>query len=224
MGFQSYILGEVTSQLPELRNQTYAADMQWYLKDVAPFLGIRTPLRRVTLRKIFKGAPEPTSAQLGKTARALWKLSEREYQYAACDMLATLNKYLDADFLAEHGEYLITHKPWWDTVDSLGSAIVSPLTLRYNSLKLMNAWNKSDDIWLVRAAIQHQRGRKTETDIPLLLKYCHDHADDHTFWVAKAIGWALRELAYFDRPTVTKFLKDHPNLDRVAVREALKHA
>ena len=224
MGFQSYILDEVTTQLPDLRNQTYAADMQWYMKDVAPFLGIRTPLRRDTLKKIFKGAPETTSAQLGKTARALWKLSEREYQYAACDMLATFNKYLDADFLSDHGEYLITHKPWWDTVDSLGSAIVSPLTLRYNSLKLMNAWNKSDDIWLVRAAIQHQRGRKTDTDIPLLLKYCHDHADDHTFWVAKAIGWALRDLAYFDRPTVTKFLKEHPNLDRVAVREALKHA
>ena len=224
MGFQSYILGEVTSQLPELRNQTNAADMQWYMKDIAPFLGIKTPIRRDVLKKIFKEAPEPTSTQLGKTARALWKLTEREYQYAACDILATFNKYLDEDFLADHGEYLITHRPWWDTVDSLGSAIVSPLTVRYNSLKLMNSWNKSDDIWLVRAAIQHQRGRNTNTDIPLLLKYCHDHADDHTFWVAKAIGWALRDLAYFDRPTVTKFLKDHPNLDRVAVREALKHA
>lgn len=194
------------------------------MKDIAPFLGIKTPIRRDVLKKIFKEAPEPTSAQLGKTARALWKLTEREYQYAACDILATFNKYLDEDFLADHGEYLITHRPWWDTVDSLGSAIVSPLTVRYNSLKLMNSWNKSDDIWLVRAAIQHQRGRNTNTDIPLLLKYCHDHADDHTFWVAKAIGWALRDLAYFDRPTVTKFLKDHPNLDRVAVREALKHA
>ena len=88
----------------------------------------------------------------------------------------------------------------------------------------MNQWNKSENIWLIRAAIQHQRGRGTETDIPLLLRYCHDHADDHTFWVAKAIGWALRDLAYYDRPTVTKFLNQHPGLDRVAVREALKHA
>jgi 3-methyladenine DNA glycosylase AlkD len=224
MGFQSYIVDSVTSELPQLRNQTNAADMQWYMKDVAPFLGIKTPVRRATLKKIFKAAPEPTSTQLGKTARALWKLSEREYQYAACDMLATFNEYLDKDFLAEHGEYLITHKPWWDTVDSLGSAIVSPLTIRHGARKLMNSWNKSDDIWLIRAAIQHQRGRKTETDVPLLLNYCHDHAGDHTFWVAKAIGWALRDLAHFDRPAVTKFLAEHPGLDRVAVREALKHA
>ena len=94
MGFQSYILDEVTSQLPQLRNRTDAVDMQWYMKDVAPFLGIRTPVRRATLKKIFKSAPEPTSAQLGKTARALWKLPEREYQYAACDMLATFNNCL----------------------------------------------------------------------------------------------------------------------------------
>ena len=224
MSFRSYILKEVTTELPLLRNRTNAVDMQWYMKDVAPFLGIKTPVRRATLKKIFKEAPTPTSEELGKTARALWKLDEREYQYAACDMLATFNEYLDEKFLAAHGEFLITNKPWWDTVDSLGSSIVSPLTIRYNSLKLMNSWNKSENIWLIRAAIQHQRGRKTDTDIPLLLKYCHDHAGDHTFWVAKAIGWALRDLAYFDRPTVTKFLAEHPGLDRVAVREALKHA
>ena len=224
MGFQKYILNEVTATFPKLRNRTYASDMQRYMKDIAPFIGIRTPDRRIALKEIYKSAPIPTSEQLGKTARALWKKPEREYQYAACDMLATFNGYLNKEFLAKHGEFLLTHKSWWDTVDSLGGALVSPLTVRYRLLPLMNQWNKSENIWLVRAAIQHQRGRRTETDIPLLLRYCHDHADDHTFWVAKAIGWALRDLAYYDRPTVTKFLAEHPGLDRVAVREALKHA
>ena len=224
MAFQSYIIDEVTRELPKLRNRTYAFDMQRYMKDVAPFLGIKTPDRRTLLKRIFKGAPPPTSAQLGRTARALWKLSEREYQYAACDMLSTFNGYLDESFLSHHCEFLLTHKPWWDTVDSLGSGVVSPLTINYDLLSLMNEWSKSEHIWLIRAAIQHQRGRKTETDIPLLLKFCHDHADDHTFWVAKAIGWALRDLAYFDRPSVTRFLAEHPSLDRVAVREALKHS
>ena len=224
MGFQKYILNEVTATFPKLRNRTYASDMQRYMKDIAPFIGIRTPDRRIALKEIYKSAPIPTSEQLGKTARALWKKPEREYQYAACDLLATFNKYANKEFLADHGEFLLTHKSWWDTVDSLGGALVSPLTVRYRLLPLMNQWNKSENIWLVRAAIQHQRGRRTETDIPLLLQYCHDHADDHTFWVAKAIGWALRDLAYYDRPTVTKFLAEHPGLDRVAVREALKHA
>ncbi len=224
MNFQSYILDEVTTAFPKLRNKKEAAGMQAYMKDIAPYIGIRTQDRRATLKEIYKGAPEPTSEQLGKTARALWKLPEREYQYAASDMLSKFNKYADIDFLAKHGEYLIANKSWWDSVDNLGSAIVSPLTVRYNLLPLMNKWNKSKNIWLVGAAIQHKRGRGTNTDFPLLLRYCHDHADETVFWITKAIGWALRDLAKFDRPAVTKFLKDHPDLSRVAVREALKHA
>ena len=224
MGFQSYILGEVTSTLPALANPTAAVEMQAYMKDIAPYIGIKTPDRRAALKPIYKSARIPTSDQLGKTARALWKLDEREYQYAATFMLEYFQDYLDKNFLKEHCEYLLTHKSWWDTVDGLGTVAVSPLTEKFNLLPLMNQWNKGSNIWLVRAAIQHQRGRKTDTDVALLLRYCHDHADDHTFWVAKAIGWALRDLARFNRPAVTKFLADHPGLDRVAVREALKHA
>jgi len=224
MGFQSFMIEEITRELPKLRNRTNAVEMQSYMKDIAPFLGIKTPVRRATLKNIFKAAPEPSSDQLGKTARALWKLPEREFQYAACDMLAHFSKSLDENFLSAHCEYLLTHKSWWDTVDSLGTAIISPLTVRYDLLSLMDSWNQSENIWLVRAAIQHQRGRKTATDIPLLLQYCADHAADQTFWIAKAIGWALRDLAHFDRPSVTKFLSAHHELDRVAVREALKHA
>ena len=36
----------------------------------------------------------------------------------------------------------------------------------------------------------------------------------------KAIGWALRDMAKVSPREVRTFLKDHPNLGRVAVREA----
>ena len=134
------------------------------------------------------------------------------------------NDCADKNFLKDHVEYLITHKSWWDTVDALGTSAVSPLTVKFPSLKLMSAWNKSQNMWLNRAAIQHQRGRKYDTDVELLIRYCDDHSDDERFFIAKAIGWALRDLAHFDRPTVTRFLSEHPELSKVAVREALKHA
>ena len=224
MSFQSFILREVKSVLPPLANLTEAAGMQAYMKGIAPYFGIKTPMRRQVLKEIFKRAPIPTSDELGQTARALWKLQERECQYAATDMLAYFQTLLNKEFVVDHCEYLLTTKSWWDTVDSLGSAVISPLTLRYNLLPVMKRWNKSEDPWLVRAAIQHQRGRKSETDVPLLLKFCHDHADADLFWITKAIGWALRDLARFDRASVTKFLREHPRLSKVAVREALRHA
>lgn len=223
MSFKSFILKEITRELPHLGNKRVAIGARAYMKDIAPFLGVKTPPRRKLSHQIFQNAGIPSTEELGATARALWKLDEREYQYVAYDMIGFFIDQANKNFLADHVEYLLTHKSWWDTVDSLGSNAVSPLTVRYNLLPLMNKWNRSPNMWLNRAAIGHQRGRKTETDIPLLLKYCDNHSDNHEFFIAKAIGWALRDLARFDRASVNRFLESHPNLDRVAVREARRH-
>ena len=75
-------------------------------------------------------------------------------------------------------------------------------------------------MWLNRAAIQHQRGRKFETDVELVLQYCDDHSDSKEFFIVKAIGWALRDISRIDPRAVREFLKEHPDLGRVAVREA----
>jgi 3-methyladenine DNA glycosylase AlkD len=98
------------------------------MKDIAPFLGVMTPDRRALVKSILSKLPVPTSDEIAETVRALWKLEEREYQYAGNDLLAKYNMQLDKKFLADHCEYLISHKSWWDTVDGLGSAVVSPLT------------------------------------------------------------------------------------------------
>jgi hypothetical protein len=203
-----------------MRNRTKAIGAQHYMKAVAPFLGVQTPDRRNLVKKIAKEMKIPSSAELGNTARALWKLDEREYQYAANDLISIHVAVADARFLQEHVEFLITHKSWWDTVDGLGSVAVSPLSDKYGCEKLIERWNKSSNIWLNRAAIQHQRGRKYEADNKLILRYCHDHCESTEFFIVKAIGWALRDMARVSPREVRDFLKDHPNLGRVAVREA----
>lgn len=202
------------------RNVAFGAEA--YMKGIAPFIGVRAPERRRFAKELAKKLPQPTSDELGQTARALWKLSEREYHYLACDLIEIFTDCADKSFLADHVEFLISHKSWWDSVDLLGSAAVSPLTLKYSSVTLMRKWSKSSNIWLNRAAIQHQRGRKSETDIPLLLEILDHHSDQSEFFIAKAIGWALRDLSRVNNLEVKRFLKDHPELDKVAVREALK--
>ena len=220
--FKTEVLSEVQGRLPALGDKKVAFGAQAYMKDIAPFLGVKTPERRKLFKEIFKGLPTPTSKELGETSRALWKLREREYHYAACDLIDFFIESADKNFLKDHVEYLITQKSWWDTVDTLGSVAISPLTIRYPSISLMRSWNKSSNMWLNRAAIQHQRGRKHDTDIPLLLEFLDTHARESEFFIAKAIGWALRDLSRVNNSEVKKFLKAHPELNRVAVREAQK--
>ena len=220
--FKSEVLREVQGRLPALGDKKVAFGAQAYMKDIAPFLGVKTPERRKLFKEIFRELPKPTSKELGETSRALWKLREREYHYAACDLIDFFIESADKSFLKDHVEYLITQKSWWDTVDTLGSVAVAPLTIKFPSISLMRSWNKSSNMWLNRAAIQHQRGRKHDTDIPLLLEFLDTHAGESEFFIAKAIGWALRDLSRVNNSEVKKFLKAHPELNRVAVREAQK--
>lgn len=203
-----------------MHDRKRAIGAQMYMKDVAPFIGVATPERRSLVKRITKELPVPTSEELGATARKLWKLEEREFQYAANDLIGIHWKVADKSFLAEHVEHLIITKSWWDTVDGLGSVAVSPLTDKYGCAKLIESWNRSENMWLNRAAIQHQRGRKFETDIKLVLRYCDDHSQSKEFFIVKAIGWALRDIARISPRDVREFLKNHPDLERVAVREA----
>jgi 3-methyladenine DNA glycosylase AlkD len=220
MTFASEFVGQVKPALFELENRKRAIGAQAYMKEIAPFIGVATPERRLVVKRIAKGLSRPSSADLGATARKLWKLEEREFQYAANDLIDIHIALADKNFLAEHVEYLLTTKSWWDTVDGLGSVAVSPLTDKYGCEKLIDKWNKSTNMWLNRAAIQHQRGRKYETDVKLILKYCDDHSDSNEFFIVKAIGWALRDIAKINPKAVRDFLKAHPDLGRVAVREA----
>jgi 3-methyladenine DNA glycosylase AlkD len=220
--FKSSALQQIKSEFPRHRDGAAAFGAQAYMKGVAPFLGIKAPVRRKILREIFQGLPIPTSQELGLTARELWKLPEREYHYAACDLIAFFIECADKNFLRDHIEFLIVQKSWWDTVDLLGTSAVSPLTEKFPSVGLMRTWNKSSNMWLVRASIQHQRGRKAQTDIPLLIEFMDRHSAGSEFFITKAIGWALRDLSRVNNSEVKKFLKQHPELDKVAVREALK--
>ena len=220
MAYSKDFIAALKPQLSALRNRTAAIGAQSYMKDIAPFLGVKTPERRALVKKIARQFNLPTSDELGQTARALWKLDEREFHYSAFDLIQIQVEVADKNFLGEHVEYLITHKSWWDTVDGLGSAAVSPLTDKYGCEKLIESWNKSSNMWLNRAAIQHQRGRRFEADNKLILRYCHEHADSDEFFIVKAIGWALRDMAKISPREVRNFLKEHPDLGRVAVREA----
>lgn len=198
-----------------------AAAMREYMKDVAPFLGIASADRRRAAGAALRGIARPTGPQLCDAAVRLWRLGPREYRYCACELVGRYVSCLDADELDGTIRVLLTTTPWWDTVDSLGSNAVTPMVVRYPELvAVMWDWNRSDDRWLIRASIQHQRGLKGSTDVPRLLAMCDAHARDREFFIAKAIGWALRDVCRFDAPAVRSFLEGHPGLPTVARREA----
>jgi 3-methyladenine DNA glycosylase AlkD len=194
--------------------------MQRYMKDIAPFLGIPAADRRVALKAGWKTLARPSSAELGAAALALMKCSEREYHYAAYDLIDRYRRNADDDFLDVYGTTLLTTHSWWDTVDGLVSAAVSPLCKVADQSTLIDYWSESGNTWLIRSAITHQRGWKSDTDVPRVLRLCDRHWANSEFFVAKGIGWAMRDITRVDPESIVEFLDAHivPNI--VAVREA----
>ena len=201
-----------------------AESMARYLKGRFPCHGIPAGPRRELQRQAFAGCqldrPE-AEAEAVALARALWALPEREYQYAACDVLRAAAPRASAALLPVIERLAVT-KPWWDTVDSLAHA-AGTLVLAHPELGTrMQQLSRSSDLWLVRIALLHQLEAYGRTDVDRLLRTCAFHAGSTDFFVRKAIGWALRQYARTDPAVVHAFVEAHPELSPLSRREALK--
>jgi 3-methyladenine DNA glycosylase AlkD len=199
-----------------------AAPMQAYMKDHGTFLGIVSPDRRAAQRRAWMGAGKPIEAELTEAVRRLWALEEREFQYAAIDLIAKFHKVCSAKFVTDVSYELITTKSWWDTVDGLQCA-VEPFVVRFPELRsLMREWLHIENIWVARSAILHQLHQKNNTNPEVLFEFCAARATDQEFFIAKAIGWALREYSYVDEHAVRSFIENTPQLRPLSKREGLK--
>ncbi|WP_035054458.1 DNA alkylation repair protein [Andreprevotia chitinilytica] len=202
-----------------------ATAMAAYMRGHFAYLGVATPLRRQLTKTLVREARSSLDeVTLLNLCDALWRESQREYQYAACDLLDACSKSLTPAALPRL-EALVTSKSWWDTVDDLAGDIIGGLVLRHRALvPRMDELVRHPDLWLRRTAILYQLGWKTETDQPRLFAACLANAADPDFFIRKAIGWGLRQYARVAPDEVRNFLLVHRNvLSPLSVREAGKH-
>ena len=204
------------------RDPVAAEGMAAYMRNLFPFLGIASTARRALLKQAMAGCAKHTQDELQVASRELWALPEREYQYAAVDLLSANAKALGPAFLPVARD-LVTTKSWWDTVDALAAHVVGALVLRYRELAVeMDTWARDENIWLARTAILHQLRYKSATDPGRLFAYCEMRASDTEFFIRKGIGWALREYSKTDATAVRRFVGEHEEqLSGLSKREAL---
>jgi 3-methyladenine DNA glycosylase AlkD len=173
-------------------------------------------------REALAGLARPTEEDVIEAAEKLWRLPEREFQYAALDLLAGNAKRLTPAALSEC-ERLITAKSWWDTVDGLAGSVVGAVVLGFpGCVATMDRWIDHEDLWLRRSAILHQLKWKERTDTERLFRYCLLRAGETDFFIRKAIGWALRQYSWTDPGAVAAFVAAHEReLSPLSRREAL---
>jgi 3-methyladenine DNA glycosylase AlkD len=218
------VLQRLTARYAAAADPERAVPMRAYMKDIAPFLGLTTPLRRALSRTVLEGTPRPDETDCTAIALRCWELPEREYQYFAVDYLRHHVRHCTSGFLPV-ARHLVSTVPWWDTVDVLASHVVGGLVAADPKLTVdMDAWIVDDDLWVARTALLHQLRYKERTDTERLFAYCLRQSGHPDFFIRKAIGWCLREYAKTDPEAVRGFLaREKGRFAPLSVREALKN-
>jgi 3-methyladenine DNA glycosylase AlkD len=197
--------------------------MQAYLKTTEPCLGVRLPEVRRLTREAATADPPATAADVGRAAGVLWReAAYREERYAAIALTGLPVARGALQLLPLHEE-MITTGAWWDLVDGIAGRICDLLSAHPAQLgPVLREWARSPDRWLRRSAIIAQLGAEERIDRALLTEVIEVNAADPEFFVRKAIGWALRDLAKTDPAWVRRFLAEH-ELSPLSRREAAKH-
>lgn len=217
------IVNELQGPFRQHRNAGKAISMSRYMRNQFRFFGIPGPVRSSISKTYLQYFTHINAKDLSACIQILWEMPEREYQYFCLDAVIKAKKQWHPD-LIEDIEYMITHKSWWDTVDTLAGSIVGKFMLRYPEKKepTINRWRNAENIWLIRTALLFQLKYKDQTDQPLLFSLVEQHAGHEDFFIRKAIGWALREYAKTRPDEAIRFIQTTP-LSPLSRREALKY-
>ena len=210
-------------------NPKKAAGMQAYMKSAMPYRGVQTPIRRKLVRAALRAHPLSSKEDWLAAIHELWRnAAYREERYAAQDVTGApqFRSYRDLETLPLYEEMVVSGA-WWDLVDDVATHKLRELVDNYPQEMAghMRAWSRDADLWKRRSSIICQVKRKEATDSPLLCDCIEPNLADPDFFIRKAIGWALRDLAWTDLPTVEDYVSQNADrLSTLSKREALKNA
>lgn len=217
-------IDQLTTTFETHRNAANAIPMQAYMKHQFLFLGLKSPLRKSLLTATVNAHKDELKTDITAITKALYSKKEREYHYVAIELYARFKKrqYVEKDLWVI--AYLITTHSHWDSVDYIAKHILGQFLLEQPQRRdnTISEYSKSNHLWLNRSALLFQLGYKSQTDFKLLTDLCLYHKASNEFFIKKAIGWALREYAKIDMPSVVKFVNS-TDLKPLSKKEALKH-
>ena len=204
-----------------------AVQMQAYMKSEMPFLGVPAPGVRAVCRAAF-AAVRPGGPDVWRsTVIALWReATYREERYAALELLEHphYRPYRTMDILPLYEELVVTGA-WWDTGDVIAAHGLGELLLQAPVAMAaeMRRWARDHNVWKRRSAILCQLSLGADTDRQLLFDCIGPSVGERSFFLRKAIGWALREYGLTDPQAVAAYVGAHAgSLSALSKREALR--
>jgi 3-methyladenine DNA glycosylase AlkD len=221
-------VADVKRELRAREDRERAAGMRAYMKSEMDYRGVPAPEVRRLCRAVFPRHPMASFEAWRDSALALWRSADyREERYVAIALTGAkpYEPHRRMKALPIYEEFVVSGA-WWDYVDDVASHRLGPL-LRKHPKPMgarMRTWARSRNLWKRRSAILCQLRFKQETDLELLYDCIEPSLASDEFFLRKAIGWALRDLAWSDPREVVRYVERHRDrLSNLSKREALRN-
>jgi 3-methyladenine DNA glycosylase AlkD len=219
----------ILRELRRVADPSRAAGAQAYMKSEMPFLGVAATPMRKACKAVFAGHPLADAASWRREVLSIWRGARfSEERYAAIELTGfrRYRSFQTLDALPMYEEMIVTGA-WWDYVDAIAAHRVGEYLLRDFPKPMkreMRRWSVDDDMWKRRTSILCQITFKADTDLELLYDCIEPSLSSREFFLRKAIGWALRSLAWTDPNEVKRYVRrNEQRLSPLSKREALKN-
>ena len=184
-------------------------------------IGVTVPDLRAIVREVRNGLRKTEAADVIRLAQALVAANTMEGRQVAYEILERHQPAMAA-LTNKQVESLGKGNDNWGSVDTFACTVAGP-AWRMGRVKDadVHRWSRSKDRWWRRTALVctvalNKKSRGGTGDVPRTVDICRRLVNDHDDMVAKAMSWALRELAMRDKASARKFLREHEG--RLAAR------
>jgi 3-methyladenine DNA glycosylase AlkD len=201
---------------------------QQYHKSEFAHAGVPVPELRKLTKGLYKeiGGRKARHEDVLDLAAKLWDSDVFERRLAAILILIDGVKLLTTADLVDI-TLMLRDAPMWALVDPLSSDVAGQIVLRdpKATALTLDMWARDDDFWLRRSALLALRpGIKAGApDLVSFTRYADPMVEEKEFFIRKAIGWVLREIAVMDPVWVEAWVAPRiPRMSGVTFREAVR--
>lgn len=214
---------DIEKALAEVGTAERAAGSKRYLKSGMRHLGASVPQLRAEAKAVAKEVD---------SRRELRELSEELWREPVFDRRACAAYLLDyrVDLLGPADLPMIKRfvgsSETWALVDPLSADLLGDLLLAHpDAAERLDPWTRDRDFWVRRAALLSQlRPLKSGADMERFVGWADAMLDEREFFIRKAIGWVLREVAKKRPAEVYEWLLPRAaRASGVTIREAVKY-
>jgi 3-methyladenine DNA glycosylase AlkD len=220
-------------RLGENADPARARSEKTYLKSDQQFYGVKVPTLRKMAKSWLKTQKQADISDIARLAGLLWDSEWHEERSLATMLL----EYRAADLTLKQMpliERMIHEATTWAHLDAIAAWIIGPLIDHdKQTLDYLPRWAKSANFWVRRTAILAQlpQFRRGVGDMDLFTQlvvtmFNEDKrwGKDERFFIRKAIGWTLREIAAKNPQFVFEFvLQYRDQMSGLTLREATRN-